>query len=55
MADPPWDIHMDLPYGTLEDDEMRKLPIREMQVSLCSEQTRFVPDWPHHLVITAVF
>ena len=26
MADPPWDIHMELPYGTMSDDEMRKLP-----------------------------
>ncbi|KAM9407681.1 N(6)-adenosine-methyltransferase subunit METTL3-like [Salvelinus alpinus] len=25
MADPPWDIHMGLPYGTLTDNEMRKL------------------------------
>ena len=23
MADPPWDIHMNLPYGTLKDFEMR--------------------------------
>ena len=23
MADPPWDIHMELPYGTMSDDEMR--------------------------------
>ena len=22
MADPPWDIHMELPYGTMADDEM---------------------------------
>ena len=27
MADPPWDIHMDLPYGTMTDDEMRALPV----------------------------
>jgi len=31
MADPPWDIHMDLPYGTLSDDEMRFLKIKELQ------------------------
>jgi mRNA (2'-O-methyladenosine-N6-)-methyltransferase len=31
MADPPWDIHMDLPYGTLSDEEMRGLKIRELQ------------------------
>lgn len=27
MADPPWDIHMELPYGTLRDDEMLSLGI----------------------------
>ncbi|XP_028285352.1 N(6)-adenosine-methyltransferase subunit METTL3 [Parambassis ranga] len=31
MADPPWDIHMELPYGTLTDDEMRKLNIPMLQ------------------------
>ncbi|KAF7706504.1 N6-adenosine-methyltransferase subunit METTL3 [Silurus meridionalis] len=31
MADPPWDIHMELPYGTLTDDEMRKLNIPVLQ------------------------
>lgn len=31
MADPPWDIHMSLPYGTLTDDEMVKLPIQCLQ------------------------
>ncbi|XP_072271283.1 N(6)-adenosine-methyltransferase catalytic subunit METTL3 [Pyxicephalus adspersus] len=31
MADPPWDIHMELPYGTLTDDEMRKLQIPVLQ------------------------
>uniref|UniRef100_A0A3B3XG90 mRNA m(6)A methyltransferase n=1 Tax=Poecilia mexicana TaxID=48701 RepID=A0A3B3XG90_9TELE len=31
MADPPWDIHMELPYGTLTDDEMRKLSIPALQ------------------------
>ena len=30
MADPPWDIHMDLPYGTMMDSEMLKLPFKEM-------------------------
>ncbi len=28
MADPPWDIHMELPYGTMSDDEMRQLNIQ---------------------------
>ncbi|KAB7493655.1 N6-adenosine-methyltransferase subunit, partial [Armadillidium nasatum] len=31
MADPPWDIHMELPYGTMSDDEMRQLSIPIMQ------------------------
>ena len=31
MADPPWDIHMELPYGTMSDDEMRKLPVPTLQ------------------------
>ncbi|XP_077170968.1 N(6)-adenosine-methyltransferase catalytic subunit METTL3 [Paroedura picta] len=31
MADPPWDIHMELPYGTLTDDEMRRLNIPMLQ------------------------
>lgn len=31
MADPPWDIHMELPYGTMGDDEMRRLDIPGLQ------------------------
>ena len=31
MADPPWDIHMELPYGTMSDDEMRHLPVQKLQ------------------------
>ncbi|KAF7973218.1 hypothetical protein HWV62_15819 [Athelia sp. TMB] len=31
MADPPWDIHMSLPYGTMTDDEMRAMPIPSLQ------------------------
>ena len=31
MADPPWEIHQDLPYGTLADDEMRHLNIGCLQ------------------------
>ena len=27
MADPPWDIRMDLPYGTLTDNEMKNLKV----------------------------
>lgn len=30
MLDPPWDIHMNLPYGTLKDKEMKSLRIREL-------------------------
>ncbi|KAL7412201.1 MT-A70-domain-containing protein [Mrakia frigida] len=33
MADPPWDIHMSLPYGTMTDEEMRNLPIPALQSS----------------------
>ena len=31
MAEPPWDIHMELPYGTLSDEEMKNLPIKNLQ------------------------
>ncbi|XP_071542409.1 N(6)-adenosine-methyltransferase catalytic subunit METTL3 [Panulirus ornatus] len=31
MADPPWDIHMELPYGTMSDVEMRQLNIPTIQ------------------------
>ncbi|CAD7699255.1 unnamed protein product [Ostreobium quekettii] len=31
MADPPWEIHQDLPYGTMQDDEMRRLNIGCLQ------------------------
>ena len=31
MADPPWDIHMELPYGTMGDDEMRNLNVKALQ------------------------
>ncbi|KIM83785.1 hypothetical protein PILCRDRAFT_818810 [Piloderma croceum F 1598] len=31
MADPPWDIHMSLPYGTMTDDEMKAMPIPTLQ------------------------
>ncbi|OWM72199.1 hypothetical protein CDL15_Pgr018083 [Punica granatum] len=31
MADPPWDIHMELPYGTMSDDEMRNLNVPALQ------------------------
>ena len=37
MADPPWEIHQDLPYGTMQDDEMRKLTISCLQVRLTSQ------------------
>lgn len=31
MMDPPWDIHMTLPYGTLTDDEMKDLRVQHLQ------------------------
>ena len=31
MADPPWDIHMDLPYGTMTDSEMTALDVKCLQ------------------------
>ncbi|KAI8584713.1 hypothetical protein K450DRAFT_217644 [Umbelopsis ramanniana AG] len=31
LADPPWDIHMSLPYGTMTDDEMKDLKISKLQ------------------------
>ncbi|KAH8553546.1 MT-A70-domain-containing protein [Umbelopsis sp. PMI_123] len=31
LADPPWDIHMNLPYGTMTDDEMKGLKISKLQ------------------------
>ncbi|KAF9514119.1 hypothetical protein BS47DRAFT_1316972 [Hydnum rufescens UP504] len=31
MADPPWDIHMSLPYGTMTDEEMMSMPIPALQ------------------------
>jgi len=30
MADPPWDIHMELPYGTLTDDEVKNLKVGDI-------------------------
>ena len=30
LMDPPWDIHMELSYGTLTDDEMRALPMHHV-------------------------
>ncbi|EPQ27535.1 uncharacterized protein PFL1_05073 [Pseudozyma flocculosa PF-1] len=31
VADPPWDIHMSLPYGTMSDDDLRAMPVPELQ------------------------
>ena len=31
MTDPPWEIHQDLPYGTMADNEMRKLDMGCLQ------------------------
>ncbi len=33
MADPPWDIHMSLPYGTLKDKELLNLSVDILQDS----------------------
>lgn len=33
MLDPPWDIHMSLPYQTLKDKEMLSLKVKELQDS----------------------
>lgn len=42
MADPPWDIHMDLPYGTMTDAEMKALRVQNfVAVAICS-MTLFV-------------
>ncbi|EST05277.2 MT-A70-like protein [Kalmanozyma brasiliensis GHG001] len=31
LADPPWDIHMSLPYGTMSDNDMRSMPVPQLQ------------------------
>ncbi|KAM0751292.1 MT-A70-domain-containing protein [Meredithblackwellia eburnea MCA 4105] len=31
VADPPWAIHQELPYGTLTDEEMMRMPVGSMQ------------------------
>ncbi|UZJ54292.1 hypothetical protein CBS101457_003612 [Exobasidium rhododendri] len=31
IADPPWDIHMSLPYGTMSDDALRAMPLPQLQ------------------------
>ena len=31
MTDPPWEIHQDLPYGTMGDHEMRHLNVGVLQ------------------------
>jgi N6-adenosine-specific RNA methylase IME4 len=33
LIDPPWDIHMELSYGTLTDDEMRNLDVGSIHES----------------------
>ena len=56
MADPPWDIHMELPYGTMTDEEMKSMRIKELSddglfflwVSIVSTFSRFIifqGDW----------
>jgi len=31
VADPPWAIHQELPYGTLTDEELMQMPVGSMQ------------------------
>lgn len=31
IADPPWNIHMNLPYGTCNDQELFELPLHKLQ------------------------
>jgi mRNA (2'-O-methyladenosine-N6-)-methyltransferase len=31
ISDTPWDIHMDLPYGTLSDVAMKNLRVQDLQ------------------------
>lgn len=56
MADPPWDIHMELPYGTMTDEEMKSMRIKELSddglfflwVSIVFTFSRFIifqGDW----------
>ena len=56
MADPPWDIHMELPYGTMTDEEMKSMRIKELSddglfflwvriVSIFSRFIVFQGDW----------
>ena len=35
LIDPPWDIHMELSYGTMTDDEMRNLPVSYIHSQEC--------------------
>eukprot|EP00917_Polyrhabdina_sp_WS-2016_P022052 GHVP01047726.1.p1 GENE.GHVP01047726.1~~GHVP01047726.1.p1 ORF type:complete len:571 (+),score=93.36 GHVP01047726.1:144-1856(+) len=32
MADPPWDIHMELPYGTMTDQEMKTVRVDQIHM-----------------------
>ncbi|KAH0542929.1 hypothetical protein FGG08_002698 [Glutinoglossum americanum] len=47
MADPPWPIHMNLPYGALNDDEIFSLPVN----SLCDNGFMFL--WVTTRYVTA--
>ena len=53
MADPPWEIHQDLPYGTMADDEMRKMNIGTLQddgvifLWVTGKQQRPLRLWDH--------
>ena len=44
MVDPPWDIHMELPYGTMADDEMCSLNVHILQ----TDGLIFLGHWTHY-------
>jgi hypothetical protein len=31
MTDPPWEIHQDLPYGTMSDNELLNMGVAQLQ------------------------
>jgi N6-adenosine-specific RNA methylase IME4 len=31
MTDPPWEIHQDLPYGTMSDHELLNMGVAQLQ------------------------
>ena len=43
MVDQPWDIHMELPYGTMADDELHNLSVHILQ----TDGLIFLGHWTH--------